>query len=1247
MTQFRTSLFFLLLCLSVNTLAYVNQCATVFTNGMQSHSLGTIKIGRGAYMQNGSSAELFSKKVRLHRRTGNESCGTQACSANGLGSTAMPPYSFIKYQADYGKHKNNNRHGKISGHSGKVNDKRYPKYKQLGHNFSHDRWFELVNILGSEYNNIIIKPFSTATFAHSGGQFVAKKIVASAGTTLRLKPGDYWVENFHLSMGSSIERNGIGQIRIFTRNFTGSFANDVGDEQSPNHTLIISERTKLGAVSNIYAFVYADKKIKIGYGSNIVGALSAKNIVLKSYAKVDFPSDKVPSINFAWLCDFDADGIYDGIDTDADNDGFDDELEIQAGSDTFDAQSVPADLDLDGTPDVIDDDIDGDGYSNQRELENGTDPYDETSFQPAPPSIALTIESGQIIEQEKIYISGLVTFGDLNIAKLFAYNINNPDQIKIISLNSDGSFISQLNLVEGLNEFEVLVEDTQGTQTQILFSVTYVVPFQILSITPGNSTEFSQQQITIVADIKSNLELQLRINNQLAEQQVISENTYRYSLIYSLAPGLNIIEFVVLNGKKTLKQTLEYTFQPADMSLYPAPLINVLTPNNNTRTAQEQQPLTVSIESNVGGLTASMNGLPVDVSANGDGIYSIARSLYLEEGHNQYTIEITDALGQGSLQTLELYKDTLAPQITLKQDYLKPPEVNTLLSNSVIIKGSVVADDLASLSIAGQQVTLQQIDETNYEFEQTVKIAVNQDALIAIQAKDTLANSSTQAYYFHATSNLTMDWVTPLFPVQWILEMGTQRPFAIKLKDASGGENYNIELAGPQQNTNIAFTKINDLLTGSFSEITQKGEYHVKVTASENGQRLTQMINKLTVISQDDLPIKITQVVPVAESRNLEPDAAMQVNFNRPVDVNKLSIVARRTLHGKTYVNLDASGVDFLHAKGMQLLQVDVDREIVNGNLSILPSDSAFIFYPSQDLGYNAKIEWIISYDGKELSKQRFTTRSLPTVIDGGVKDTFTQSIEGITVEIEELGLKTITNNDGGYAFGYGATANNNIPAGRYHMLINRDYSYPKLGEVRIPVDIKAGRRNQLPLLRVPNISDQVQWINVPRDATEVRLAQGELDIQLSAGTRLNFPGTHRGIHAQFIPSSNLVRDVYPGSAPLWFYQLQPFGIKASGPLQIKMKVPALNGSTAYMMTQPGETKYSFLLGYNPAKNIIEPVGVVKIYDGFMETLNPIQPASMDYFGYTHTKPEYQEQFKLYVNNEISFIELMAKVTVE
>ncbi|MGR6871838.1 hypothetical protein ACU6U9_05910 [Pseudomonas sp. HK3] len=1186
--------------MSFTGVAYENQCASVFSNGLQSHNLGNIEIDRGARMQNGLSHQLFAKKVKLNRSTGHKSCGTKACIANGLSSTVMPAYSFKYY-----------------------NQNNVPR---LGNSFNHRWWFQTVEISEPHYKNVTIKPFSTGIFSHSGGQFIAKNIFVKTGAKLKLKPGDYWVENLHLSTGAAIESNGPGQIRLFTRQLTGDFTNNIGSQSSPHHMLIVSKNIKLGSHSNIHAFIYADENIKLGFASKVSGALSGKNIELKSYSKISFQADKAPSINFAWLCDFDNDGIYDGIDTDADNDGFSDELEIQAGSDIYDAQSTPADLDNDGLPDVIDDDIDGDGYSNEQEEADGTDPYDPDSFKSNPPTITLSIESGQTIEQANIHISGLVGFGDLNISKLFAYNINTPNQIQLINLSSDGTFLGELNLVEGLNEFEIVVEDTQGAQAHTSFTVTYVIPFQILSVTPSNGTDFSEAVITIVADIKSNVEPQLRINNQLAQQQLISENMYQYTLEYSLTPGSNDLELVVLSGQKTLKQSLNYSFQPADMSLYPAPHINVLTPNNNTRTAQSEQPLTVDITSNVGGLTASINNNPVNMSKSGEDKYRIAQPLHLTEGQNQYTIKITDALGQKSTQTLALFKDTAAPQITLAQNYLAPPDINTVASNRFTIKGSVIADDLATLSIAGQVVSLQQIDATHYEFEHRVNIAANQETLIAIQAKDTLGNSSTLAYYFYASSNLTMSWVSPQFPVQWILEMGTQRPFAIKTKDASGSESYSIELTGPDKKTTLPFTKINDLLTGSFSEINTKGEYQISVTATENGQLITQMQNKLTVISQDDLPVEITHVQPVAESANLEPDVSMQVNFNRPIDVNKLSIVARRTLHGKTYVNLDASGVDFLHAKGMQLLQVDVDREQVSGNLSILPNDSAFVFYPTDDLGYNAQIEWIIAYDGAELSKQRFTTRPLPTVIDGGVKDTFSQSIEGITVEIEELGLKTTTNNDGGYAFGYGSTAAENIPSGRYHMLINKGYTYPKLGEVRIPVDIKQGRRNQLPLLRVPNVSDQVQWINVPTDAEKVRLAQGEFNIEFSPGARLRFPDdrrTNRAIHAQFISASNLVRDVYPGSAPLWFYQLQPFGIKTTGPLNIKMKVPALNGNMAYMMMQPGETKYSFLLGYNTTKNVIEPIGVVKIHNGYMETLKPVEPASMDYFGYTHTKPEY------------------------
>jgi hypothetical protein len=1247
MNQLKIAFLSAMLCMSFGVSAYQNQCTSVFVNGMQSHGLGVLKMDRGAQLINGSTASLFAKKVKLHKRTANESCALEACTANGTASIALPQYALIESKWKDIHHKNGHQQ-KQSKHSDTKHSKsdKHNKHKNAKPTV-YSGWFSDLIIDQTEYKNIVVQPFSTATLAHSGSQFSVEKITVAAGSRIVLKPGDYWVENFHLSMGAKIETSDAGQVRIFAKKMSGSYFSQVGSDQSPHQILIVSKTFSVASTVNIYGYVYAHKSIKIGYGSYVLGAISSKNIHLNSYAVVDYFPDNTASINFAWICDFDNDGIYDGQDNDADNDGFDNALEILAGSSIYDPEDVPADLDSDGTPDVIDLDIDGDGYSNEQEIADGTDPYDSNSYQLRPPTISLTIASDQTVENEQMYISGMVVQGDLSISRLFVHRVGSPNDIQLINLNTDGSFTSQLSLNEGSNAYIVTVEDSSGEQVQINFNVTYIIPFQLVSVAPATDTEFSSENITIMAVVKSNLEPKLRINNILAEQQVISENMYQYTYPFTLLPGLNKVELNVSNGKKSFKRTLAYTYKPSDMTLYPAPEVSIITPGHATRTSQAQQPLTVNIISNVGGLTATLNSLPISINNSGNNQYTIAQSISLVEGQNQFVITVIDALGQQSTQSMSITRDSTAPVITIDQNYLLPPSINMQASNSVLISGKVTADDLSSLSIAGQQVSLQQIDPTHYGFEQTIKIPVNQDTLVAIQAKDTLANSSVMAYYFNATNNLNMSWVTPVFPVQWILEMGNSRPFAIKLHDASGNENYSIQVIGPQTSMNVPFTKIDELLTGTFNGITTKGDFQVIVTATDNGQVVSQITSQLSVISQDDLPIEITQVLPAAESRNLEPDVAMQVNFNRPLDFTKLNITARRTLHGKTYVNLDASGVDFLHAKGMQLVQVDVDREMVAGNLAVLPGDSSFLFYPSQDLGYNSQVEWVISYDGQELSKQRFNTRDLPTVIDGGVQDTFSQRLEGVTVEIEELGLKTITNSDGGYSFGYGAIAEQNIPAGQYHLLVNRGYVFPQLGEIRIPVDIKQGRRNQLSLLRAPNMSNQVQWMSVPRDTKSIRLAQGELEIELLNTSRIEFPTGHNAIHAQFITASNLVRDVYPGSAPLWFYQLQPFGIKSSGPINIKMKMATLNGTTDYMMMEPGGVKYSFLLGYSPSKDVIEPIGVVKIENGFMETLHPVEPESFDYFGYTHTRPEYQEQFNQYVNSEISFIELMAKVTVE
>ncbi|WP_396589150.1 hypothetical protein [Bermanella sp. R86510] len=1217
MNYLKLCLFSLTALLSINSFAYENVCSSVFNNGIQAHDKAIIEFKHGAKASNVSKHELYAKKLKLPRRGAASTCDGKVCTKNNTGSTLFPEYEF--------------------------NNVEKSEKKKLNKGW----WFSSINISDSTYKTISVKPFSTATFKHQGSEFTAKRVTLRAGSTLVLKPGDYWIEKFYLSAGATIEQSSPGQIRIFAKSISTAFGNTLGANDNAHSLLIVSDKLKIGSFNSVNAFLYVHQNAKIGSFSSVLGAVSAEKLNLETYSNVTYLSDGVGKINYAWLCDYDSDGIYDGFDDDSDNDGYSDEIELLAGSDIYDDSDVPSDMDGDGIPDVIDNDIDGDGYTNEEEAELGTDPTDPNSFPSNPPSIELAIESGQFVERDNIYIAGSIVFGSRPIAKLYVYKAQSPSEIQLINYNNDGGYTAELSLEEGLNEFVVVVEDMDGAQDQVAFNVTYVVPFKILSVSPSTSSTLNESTVELTIEVKADAQPELRVNEQLASFISVTNSIYTFRKSYELSPGNNVIQVRALNGKKTLGETVEYRFEPTDMTQYPAPKISISTPAENSLFDREKVSFSASIESNVGGLSASIDGLPVKLTKANNNQYSIRHSLDLNEGENTFVIEVKDALEQTSSQPLTVMRDTTAPEINIIGDYLLPPTPNFLPNAKFALSGEVFGSDVASVKIAGQQVQLTEKESSVYHFTHNLNIASNQDVLVDVTATDELGNSRTLAYYFHATSNLSMSWVTPVFPVTWILENLTAKPFALKLHDTTGNEEFTISLESEATAPKtIDFNRVGDLLTGALPPITEKGSYTLTVKALESGKEITQLSNELKVISQQDIPIKVTKVIPEPEQNNIEPNTFLQVNFNRPIDIDKLSIVARRTLHGKTYVNLDASGTNFLHAKGMQLVQVDVDRELVNGSISVLPDDSSFVFYPENDLGYTADIDWQILYDGELLAKQRFETRSLPTTIDGGVKDSFGQTIEGVSVEIEELGRTTTTNNDGGFSFGYGASADNNILQGRYHLLVNKGSKYPRLGEIRIPFDIKQGKRNQLPILRVPNINDDIQRISVTPGSNTVRLANGELELDLT-NARLEFPTNSTAIHAQFIPASNNVRRVYQGAAALWFYQLQPFGIKPTNPIDVKIKVPLLNGSDRYLMIKEGEVGYSFILGYNQTKDVIEPVGVVKIEDGYMHSINPISFDTLDYLGYTHTHPKYQDLFKQYELGQVSFIELVAEVTAE
>src|SRR5690606_7175919 len=172
-------------------------------------------------------------------------------------------------------------------------------------------------------------------------------------------------------------------------------------------------------------------------------------------------------------------------------------------------------------------------------------------------------------------------------------------------------------------------------------------------------------------------------------------------------------------------------------------------------------------------------------------------------------------------------------------------------------------------------------------------------------------------------------------------------------------------------------------------------------------------------------------------AENIEPNQPIELNFNKAIDPAKLQVLIYETLHGKTYLNRDPSGSDFIDAAGYQLETVNRDREQISGNISLLPDGKLAAFYPARQFGYHAELYVNVIYDGEELDHFNFRVRQLPTLVIGGIADQFGQPLGGVTVSLPELGRTTTTNNDGGFAFGFQEPAGNEIAGGRYKLHIN------------------------------------------------------------------------------------------------------------------------------------------------------------------------------------------------------------------
>ncbi len=992
--------------------------------------------------------------------------------------------------------------------------------------------------------------------------------------------------------------------------------------------------------------------------------------------------------------DIDGDGIGDNSDPDRDGDGISNDDENTLGTDPDDPNSTPPDLDNDGVPDDLDNDRDGDGvdnandafpddptenadtdgdgigdnadsdrdgdgFSNDEELSAGTNPDDAGDFpDTVAPSVSINGANPIATENDTITLQGVVSDPAQPYSGISALTFTNdryPAADFVANVASNGVFTVEVPLHVGQNQLVAQARDNSGNVNTASVVVNRTSAPRFINVLPANNSVVTENTVTISGEVHTLLPLTdvaFSINEwQITPDGTSVEGVYVFNLPnLPLNIGDNQFNLIVENSDGQQIETLTINHTPENADDIAAPSIRLRSPADGALLNQQSFRVAANIVSSAGPLTVTVDGATVLDASDGSTNYNLSQLVSFQSGQSSLTVNVsaTDSLGKTSTLDATYHHDASAPQIIVN-GLSALPTVNEVSDAPVTFSGSVSDENLTSLFINGQAITLSPgVDENTYDFNRTIPVGPGQTVPVIVEAYDRSGNRSATEYLIE---NIASVFISPLAPSNNATFITDGSPVTVQLvarvPEFTAGETVVAYLLSQQGSAAPVTLSVTGTLASSDLTLPAAtgSETVVLEVRDASEQTISEAQIDVSIQNEIDIPLEVVRVEPENNAEYIEPNASIEVYFNRSVDLSLLSMSVRETLHGKTYVNNDPLGADFINANGYTLTEVHRDLELVSGSSSEIPGGTGVAFYPSRMLGFGAEIFVDISYNAQELSRSRFKVRELPTFVNGAIIDQFGQPLKGITVEIPKLGRTTTTNGDGGFAFGYQESGEEIIPGGEYQLLVNNNFGNPSFGTINTTINLQRNFANTIDRLTLQEINRDVPFQNV-QSGQMANLAGGDLEIDFSEA-RLLFPNSRNAgaLHVQFLPFEHIGARMWPGAMPLWMYGIQPKGIDVEGSVSLTITVPKLSGTYDYLPTST--FKYVVLMGYSRAQEVITPIGVGEIDNNLVRSRGTVALSSLDYIGYAIVDPSLNELMADVANGDASLQELMAQLKQE
>lgn len=932
------------------------------------------------------------------------------------------------------------------------------------------------------------------------------------------------------------------------------------------------------------------------------------------------------------------------INPDRDGDGVNDDL------DAFpDDPTEWADMDGDGIGDNSDPDRDGDGFDNDFEIQKGTNPNDPADYpDTVAPTVEITSPVGARVETATFELRGNVTDPVQPHSGVASVSVTNdrfpgaPSAGVVIG----GSFVASVPLALGNNLLTVVAQDLSGNaSTAVTYQVVLLQQLQISDITPANGAAIITESTTISGKVHASSaidDVNVYINEFSAPLTATSQpGVYaftQHNVALQLGENSFVIRAETALGSAEQIITLVRTADPEKIK---SPVITLISPLNNTYLPEADFKVAGRVSSEGGAVTVLVAGEPATVKALAAGDYYFEKQLLFPANQQQWDLAINarDQLNKESEFPVTLYLDTEEPQLELINAEALP-ETNIFSQFPMSIRGRVVDGNLSSVTLNDRPIRLVPAGVGTYEFDLPLSLAPGAETVWTLEAFDQSGHKTQREYQFKSSAEVYINSLLPMPAAEFV---GAEEPLSIQVAARITGMVAGNKVIAVLGSTEVELTVAGTLASGNISVAPAAASHtlELRVVADDGSVRASTSI-PFSIRNETAVAYQLLSHQPLNNAENIEPNQPIELNFNKAIDPTKLQVHIYETLHGKTYLNRDPSGSDFIDAAGYQLEAVNRDREQISGNISLLPDGKLAAFYPARQFGYHAELYVDVIYDGEELGHFNFRVRKLPTLVIGGIADQFGQPLGGVTVSLPELDRTTTTNNDGGFAFGFQEPAGNEIPGGRYKLHINPGLETTGYGNLVRTINLQAGSKNELTLMRLAELHPGVAFQLINSGQADTSFAGDGLKMDLSDAKLFFNRGRSSGeIQYQFMPYDQLGAQVLPGTAPQWMFVAQPRGVAVEGKVGVRMTVPKLDGDYTYI---PDSIRYVLIMGYNPERELIEPVGVGEMVNNQVTSVGKVELKSMDFIGYAWVHPDSQPRFKAVADGELSLQQLLGEL---